>query len=315
LQCALRAHADAADAIVSFNVALRTKLLIGPSSYTLAENPHYVDAFSDRHWNPAKRRHERAAVRSQTLALRRGGGSKKAASVVSGGRDQPAAAQGGGEGALALDSSEDDAPAAVNPAIKVRCCGSAFAALRNAFMTWNLCSSSSRLFTSGTGPACLATAEGTERLQGAVEEWQDATTAEAEAAAATAVAEAPVDTVGVSPHRSLSAAQQGGAQAARAEEPAEAQQPVAPPLASLQPRVVQQAGSMASPAPPAGQHGMERRASRPSKAQLAAQRKQHAHKKAKQLFDHEMDLEHWDLDAGSHHGGSVGASLCPERVV
>ena len=44
------------DAIVSFNVAQRTKLLVGSSGYTLAENPHYGDAFSTRHWNPARRR-------------------------------------------------------------------------------------------------------------------------------------------------------------------------------------------------------------------------------------------------------------------
>ena len=47
------------DSVAAFNVALRTHLLLGPSSYTLADNPHYHQAFSTRHWNPAERRRKR----------------------------------------------------------------------------------------------------------------------------------------------------------------------------------------------------------------------------------------------------------------
>ena len=46
---------------VSFPVAIRSKLLWGPSSYSLADNPHYADAFSMRHWNPSVRQRLRAA--------------------------------------------------------------------------------------------------------------------------------------------------------------------------------------------------------------------------------------------------------------
>lgn len=66
---------------MSFNVALRTKLLIGPTSYSLADNPHYADAFSSRHWNPA----ERARLRWQKAKSgERGDIAVNAAEVVAG---------------------------------------------------------------------------------------------------------------------------------------------------------------------------------------------------------------------------------------
>lgn len=58
------ADADLDADIVSFNVALRTKLLIGPISYNLADNPRYADAFSTNHWSPAERKRQRAEQRA-----------------------------------------------------------------------------------------------------------------------------------------------------------------------------------------------------------------------------------------------------------
>jgi len=50
---------------VSFLVAIRSNLLWGPASYSLADNPYYADAFSNRHWNPAVRQLLRADARRQ----------------------------------------------------------------------------------------------------------------------------------------------------------------------------------------------------------------------------------------------------------
>lgn len=73
------------DAIVSFNVAQRTKLLVGPSGYTLAENPHYGDAFSTQHWNPARRRRIPPGAARSGSAARAG---SNATSVAAGGLEQ-----------------------------------------------------------------------------------------------------------------------------------------------------------------------------------------------------------------------------------
>jgi hypothetical protein len=47
---------------------MRTHLLHGPASYTLADNPHYHSAFSTRHWNPAERKRRRAQLRGPSPA-------------------------------------------------------------------------------------------------------------------------------------------------------------------------------------------------------------------------------------------------------
>ena len=83
-------------AIVSFNLALRTKLLLGPTSYNLADNPHYADAFSARHWDPAERRRQRAQQRGAPLAA----------------ADAVALADG--------DSSDDDVAAPALPPVRTR---------------------------------------------------------------------------------------------------------------------------------------------------------------------------------------------------
>lgn len=85
------------ESIAAFNVALRTHLLIGPSSYTLADNPHYHQAFSTRHWNPAQRRHRRAQLQCA-------GAASRCSASVCGGSQRAAGAAAGAD-----DSSDDDA--------------------------------------------------------------------------------------------------------------------------------------------------------------------------------------------------------------
>jgi hypothetical protein len=93
-----RVDANLDAAIVSFNVALRSKLLIGPISYNLADNPRYSDAFSGHHWSPAERKRQRAERR-----LARDGRSGSALSKTSAVRVSAAQPE--------VDSSEEEGAA------------------------------------------------------------------------------------------------------------------------------------------------------------------------------------------------------------
>ena len=252
--------AGADNAIVSFNVALRSKLLIGPATYSLAENPHYAAAFSNRHWNPAARRRARAATRTA------GRTSRKAPANAGAATSDAAAASKHDD---AMDSSEEEEVMAA---------------------------------TAAAAAAAGAPALPPPAVAAMVEEWQDPATAEAAAAAA---AEAPA----AQRADGAEVARQGEAQRAPAvavtqpsdSAPGSPMRAQVPATHGVEPGEPKAADSGAMPHGGSLEHNES--ASRgghrkqDGQALRSARRPQEksGRERARKLFDHNMDLDEWDL--------------------